>query len=161
MCCFSQKSCMKEYCPPITIPLCKMTHPRTASSSPFSFQVISFKLPSDPEALQISGLQISSESGKRVEERINPPPVSKPWNNNTPVNLIREKFHGKERRCSPLEWNYQLCWSKMGPDQGWLRFGFSSWLSGMDAWGMSFGWGPSGQGNIYKVAQRSLQKKML
>lgn len=73
----------------------------TASSSPFSFQVIGFKLPSDPEALQISGLQISSESGKGVEERINSPPVSKPRNNNTPVNLIREKFHGKERRCSP------------------------------------------------------------
>ena len=154
---------MREHCPQITIPLYKRTHPRTASLSPFSFQVINFKLLSDPEALQIPGLQFSSESGKRVE-RINLQPVSKPWNNNIPVNLVRKKFHslilwGGEK-IQPLKLDYLLCWCKMGQDQGRLHFGFSRWLNGMPE-GCLLGEDTLGQGKIYKVAQRRLQKKML
>lgn len=127
-----QASCMREHHPRITMPLYKRTQPRTASLSPFSFQVINFKLPSDPEALQIPGLQFSSESGKRIE-KINLPPVSEPWNHNIPVNLVRKKFHslilwgGEEMQ--PLKLDSLLCWCKMGQDQGQLHFGFSGRLN--------------------------------
>lgn len=65
---FFQTSFLREHHPQITMPLYKRTHPRTASLSPFSFQAISFKLPNDPEALQIPGLQFSSEAGKKSGE---------------------------------------------------------------------------------------------
>ena len=46
-------------------------------------------------------IQIDFIHTTKLNFQVSVHPVSKPWNNNTPVNLIREKFHGKERRCSP------------------------------------------------------------
>lgn len=130
--CFFRRVAWENIFPQITIPLYKRTHPRTAPLSPFSFQVINFKLPNDPEALQLPGLRFSSESGKRTE-RINLQPVSKPWNNNTPVRLVRKKFPSLTlwggEKIQPLQSDYLLCRGKIGQDQGPLHFGFRGWLN--------------------------------
>ena len=57
-----------------------------------------------------------------------------------------------------LEWNYRLCWSKMGPDQEWLCFSFSSWLSGMPE-GCLLGEDSLGRGTYIKWHKEAFRRR--